>query len=333
MAGPMTTLALARGAVCGACIAGALAAGVPAAHGWTSPEAISVNADAKAFAVAGDPAGNAFAVVAGGTLDEPLLLVERTAVTQFTPKSIFTWGAPQPFPGGAPKWTVPGAQVGAAGAAAAGIGAGVIAVREDRKGGSLTRALARDPGGSFTDPVTILGAPYSPMTRPALDVADGGLAVVAVGTTARARWPSRGCRAGLRRRLFRAGKPRCRGRAGAPLVAWVSGTGHSPHASTRTGTSGARSSSAPHGAGRRSPPRRAGPAAASSSGKAPTGASASRVGQGAAGCRRRSGSARPPRIARGTSRPRSTASAARSRYGARAPAQASASRPRRAPAA
>ena len=49
----------------------------PVAHAWSPPSAIYVNGDSKAYAVAGDPSGNAFAVVGGGTPDQPLSLVER----------------------------------------------------------------------------------------------------------------------------------------------------------------------------------------------------------------------------------------------------------------
>ena len=55
------------------------AAGVSAATAgaWSSPSAIYANAAPQVLAVAGDPAGNAFAVYEGGTLDTPLLLSER----------------------------------------------------------------------------------------------------------------------------------------------------------------------------------------------------------------------------------------------------------------
>ena len=65
------------GALCAVAL-GAAAAWAASALAWSSPAAIYSNAAPQVLAVAGDPAGNAFAVYEGGTLDAPLLLSERS---------------------------------------------------------------------------------------------------------------------------------------------------------------------------------------------------------------------------------------------------------------
>ncbi len=86
----------------------------PAAHAWSPPSAIYVNGDAKAYAVAGDPSGNAFAVVGGGTLDQPLVLVERDLASATDPQGSLIWAQPRPLPALPAPWTVSGLDVGAA---------------------------------------------------------------------------------------------------------------------------------------------------------------------------------------------------------------------------
>ena len=214
----------------------------PVAHAWSPPTAIYVNGDSKAYAVAGDPTGNAFAVVGGGTLDEPLVLVERDAISASSSRPSFDWGGAQPLPQLPAPWTVSGLKVGAAAAAAAGDGAGLIAIRWDTGSSSLVSALVRDDAalGFAAPPVALVGARFSPMSRPAAGISDGGLAVVAIGT-ADPRTKKRRVAIVTRLPGLRFGVPRFFasrslsqpsvgiGTDGSPVAAWV--TGHKAVAS------------------------------------------------------------------------------------------------------
>jgi hypothetical protein len=215
-----------------------LALAAPAARAWSPPSAIYVNGDSKAYAVAGDPGGNAFAVVGGGTLDEPLALVERDLL----PGVSLSWGAPAPLPALPAHWTVSGRTVGAASAAAAGQGAGLIAIRWDQGAASLLTALVRDDAGlDFAPPVALVGGRFSPMSDPAVGISDGGEAIVAVGATTPGttrrrvaivtRMPGVGFAVPRFFRSATLSRPSVGiGADGSPVVAWV--TGHRAVASS-----------------------------------------------------------------------------------------------------
>ena len=213
----------------------------PVAHAWSPPSAIYVNGDAKAYAVAGDPNGNAFAVVGGGTPDQPLNLVERDAIDATSSHLSFDWGGARPLPVLPAPWTVSGLTVGGAAAAAAGDGAGLIAIRWDNGSSSLVGALVRDDASlGFAPPVALVGGRFSPMSQPAVGISDGGLAIVAIGTTDPRTKERRvaivtrlpGVRFGVPR-FFRSrslSQPSVGiGTDGSPVVAWV--TGHKAVAS------------------------------------------------------------------------------------------------------
>ena len=101
------------------------------------------------------PAGNAFAVYEGGTLDAPLLLSERVRPR---PCSRSSCRSPGPRRGRCPATSrasrTPRPTLTGATAAASGDGAGVIALRY---GASLLTALVREPGREFDIPATLAG--------------------------------------------------------------------------------------------------------------------------------------------------------------------------------
>ena len=52
------------------------------ARAWSTPTPFYTGAAREVFSIGGDPAGNAFAVIAGESLDKPLLLIERWAAAK-----------------------------------------------------------------------------------------------------------------------------------------------------------------------------------------------------------------------------------------------------------
>ena len=216
-------------------------AAAPAAHAWSPPSAIYMNGNTTAYAVAGDPSGNAFAVVGGASPDDPLDLVERDLTSANDPQMSLTWLAPVPLPELPSPWTVSGHDVGAVSASAAGDGAGLVAIRWDSGSASLVSALVRDDAAlGFTPPTALVGGRFSPMSSPATGISDGGMAIVAIGTTVPG---STRRRVAISTRLpgLRFGAPRFFrsstlaqpsvgiGTDGSPVVAWV--TGHKAVAS------------------------------------------------------------------------------------------------------
>jgi len=163
----------------GALIVTALAAaGVSAATAgaWSSPSAIYANTAPQVLAVAGDPAGNAFAVYQGGSLDSPLLLSERAVEDSRSELASLAWSPPRPLPGNVTDFTNSSPALTAATASASGEGAGVVALRY---GSSLLTALVRQPDEEFAAPAVVAGGNVGTIDEPAVAIADNGSALVA----------------------------------------------------------------------------------------------------------------------------------------------------------
>ena len=163
------------GALCAVAL-GAAAAWAASALAWSSPAAIYANAAPQVLAVAGDPAGNAFAVYEGGTLDAPLLLSERSVRSPVSDLMSLAWSSPRPLPGNVESFTNAAPSLTAATAAASGDGAGAVALRY---GASLLTALVREPDRDFAVPATIAGGAIGRIDVPAVSVSDSGATVVA----------------------------------------------------------------------------------------------------------------------------------------------------------
>src|SRR4051794_28927531 len=73
------------------------------AQAWSQPQPLYTGAARNVFSVAGDNAGNAFAVLAGESGDLPLILAQRSA----SGEDPFIWST-LPFPGGERIFTTPG---------------------------------------------------------------------------------------------------------------------------------------------------------------------------------------------------------------------------------
>lgn len=163
------------GALCAVALgAAAVWAGVAAA--WSSPSAIYANAAPQVLAVAGDPAGNAFAVYEGGTLDTPLLLSERAVTDSRSENVSLAWSSPRPLPGNVVRFTNGAPALTAATAAASGAGAGAIVLRY---GDALMTALVREPGQDFGDPATIAGGTTGRLDEPSVTTSDSGATLLA----------------------------------------------------------------------------------------------------------------------------------------------------------
>ena len=164
------------GALCAVAL-GSAAAWAASAGAWSSPAAIYANAAPQVLAVAGDPAGNAFAVYEGGTLDAPLLLSERAVTDARSEQASLAWSSPRPLPGGVDNFTNAAPALTGATAAASGEGAGVIALRH---GASLLTALVREPGREFSEPATIAGGAFGRIDEPSVTINDAGATLIAV---------------------------------------------------------------------------------------------------------------------------------------------------------
>ena len=163
------------GALCAVAL-GAAAAWAASALAWSSPAAIYSNAAPQVLAVAGDPAGNAFAVYEGGTLDAPLLLSERSVRDARSELMSLAWSTPRPLPGNVESFTNAAPTLTAATAGASGDGAGVVALRY---GASLLTALVREPLHEFGTPATLAGGGLGRIDTPVVSVSDNGASVVA----------------------------------------------------------------------------------------------------------------------------------------------------------
>ena len=253
------------------------AAGVSAATAgaWSSPSAIYANTAPQVLAVAGDPAGNAFAVYQGGSLDAPLLLSERAVEDSRSELASLAWSPPRPLPGNVTDFTNGSPALTAATASASGEGAGVVALRY---GSSLLTALVRQPDDEFGAPAVVAGGNIGTIDQPSVAVADNGSALIAFHAS--------GGRSGSGRVLYSFRVPEQR--FGRVVVARHDPTGSPPRSrpqttagpssrgrtrARRTSRASAtpvarprRSASAPPAAAPRSPPRSATAATASSPG-------------------------------------------------------------------
>lgn len=156
----------------------AVAALLPAApaSGWTPPQPIFGGAARDVFAVSGDPAGNAFALVLGDTLDRPLSLIERSGAGD----NPFTWKGARPLPGGERYFTTGLDHLDSFQSAAAGDGSGLIAWRAPLGGGATTlTVLLREPPQPFALPITIAGADLSPRAGVSVAINASSTALVA----------------------------------------------------------------------------------------------------------------------------------------------------------
>lgn len=147
------------------------------ASAWSTPQPFFMGAGRDVFSIAGDPAGNAFAVIVGESPDRPLMITERFAAGP----DAFTWTGARPLPGGAANFTRHSRGVDGLEASAAGDGAGLIAWRELLAGGDAqVRALVREYPMGFGVPVTIAGTEFAPTGELSAAVNGSGSAVVAI---------------------------------------------------------------------------------------------------------------------------------------------------------
>ncbi len=202
------------------------------ARGWSTPQPFYTGAARDVFSIAGDPAGNAFAIIVGESLDKPLLLMERWAAGN----DKFVWSGAQPLPGGARNFTNPLNSFDSFQAAAAGDGIGLVVWREVLPDGTARLfALTREPPLRFAGPLAVAGADLSPRADPSASVNASGDALVAFRI---GRGKSAGRTAfALRRSPRGIGRPRTlsAGASGKPVaaigddgssvVAWIRG-GH-----------------------------------------------------------------------------------------------------------
>ncbi len=153
-----------------------LALCAPQSQAWTSPQTFYAGAARDVFLIAGDPAGNAFAVLAGETADRPLLMIERHA----TGPDAFVWKGAHPFPGGDRHFTTRARGLDGFEVSAAGDGAGLIAWRDmPAPGGPRIRAVVRDSPLGFGEPVTIADGDFAPTSEVSAAVNASGSAIVA----------------------------------------------------------------------------------------------------------------------------------------------------------
>jgi hypothetical protein len=147
----------------------------PAAHAWSQPQPMYTGASRDVLSVGGDSAGNAFVVLAGESLDEPLLLIERFGFGD----DAFIWNGARPFPGGQPDFTKSSRGMAGFVSTAAGDGAGLIAWRQSAAGGSTLRALIRETPVPFSTAVMIAGTSFSPTSDISAAMNPGGDTIVA----------------------------------------------------------------------------------------------------------------------------------------------------------